>query len=210
MNILKQIKNKEEKWNVLTHAAGILFALIAFPFLLIKSTQSEITSQIISSVIYASSFLLLFSSSTIYHFVQLQSAKLKWRKIDHISIYFMISGTYVPFMMAYLKFSNAIIFLSIMYILVLLGTIFKVFYTGKFEKLSLFLYIFLGWMVIFMAKSFFGNAPIIVSTLVILGGLAYMVGVYFYTRDQKKYFHAIWHIFVLLGSIFHFLAVYFI
>ena len=182
--------------------------MLAFPFQVNKTIHLDTKTQLFATAIYGLSFLFLFISSTVYHYIQNPVRKIKWRRIDHISIYFMISGTYVPFMLEYLKLSNAIIFLSIMYSLVLLGTVFKIFYTGKFEKMSLFLYVFLGWMVVFMAKSFFGNAPILVSTLVICGGIAYMVGIYFYTRDQKKYFHAIWHIFVLLGSILHFLAVY--
>lgn len=202
----KEINKQEEKWNTITHFIGILFALIAFPILLYNTYG--VGNQFYASLIYGASFIFLFISSTIYHAVKTEKSKKLWRKIDHISIYFMISGTYVPFMFEYVQYSNAILFLSIMYSIVLIGTIFKIFFTGKFERLSLFIYVFLGWMVLFIAKSFFGNASILVSILVILGGLSYMGGIYFYSNDHKKYYHAIWHIFVLCGSILHFQAVY--
>jgi hemolysin III len=213
MNPIRQQKHiplsSHEKWNVKTHALGILFALCAFPILLVKSYELQPISVITGTVIYGVSFLFLFISSTTYHYIRNEKLKDTWQKIDHISIYFMISGTYVPFMLEYISVSKAIIFLSIMYFLVFLGTVFKLFFINRFEKFSVFLYIFLGWMIIFIAKSFFGNASLLVSVLVILGGVSYTGGVYFYVRD-KNYDHTIWHIFVLLASILHFLAVYFI
>ena len=155
------------------------------------------TIQLISIFIYAASFLFLFIASTTYHYLQKEKAKELWRKIDHISIYYMIAGTYVPFMIAYLPSKKALIFLAIMYTIVLVGTLFKIFMMGKFEKFSVFLYGFLGWMVIFIAKSFFGNASLLVSVLVILGGFFYTAGIYFYVKD-KNYDHTIWHILSLI------------
>jgi hemolysin III len=136
-----------------------------------------------------------------------EKKKILWRKIDHISIYFMISGTYVPFMIRYIEFEKAIIFLSIIYSLVFIGSILKIWFTGKFEKASLFLYIFLGWMILFIGKSFYQAADTLVISSVVAGGIVYLAGVYFYVKDERKYYHAIWHIFVLLGSILHFQGV---
>ncbi len=198
-----------EKWNAITHIFGIIFGLFAFPFLLYKNYLSESYTPIIASIVYGLSFLFLFASSSIYHSVHNNKSKEIWRKIDHISIYFMISGTYVPFMLEYINTNTAILFLSIMYGIVLIGTVFKLFFFNRFERVSVLLYLFLGWMIVFIAKSFFENASILVSTLVILGGIAYTSGVYFYVKD-KKYDHTIWHIFVLIGSILHFQAVYYI
>jgi len=199
---------KEEKWNVITHALGIIFALATFPFLIFKVSNSSTNIALGGVLIYFASFLLLFFASTTYHAISNPKKKRMWRKIDHISIYFMISGTYVPFMIAYIPSQKAIVFLAIMYFLVLLGSVLKIFYTGKFEKASLLLYLFLGWMIVFMGKSFFTNSSTFVASMVMLGGLAYTSGIYFYTKDHRKYYHAIWHIFVLIGSILHFVAVY--
>jgi len=198
----------EEKWNVRTHGAGILFALIAFPVLyFMKDFQGSLT-KIIGFGIYFLSFILLYIASTSYHAATEDKRKILLRKLDHISIYFMISGTYVPYMLEYIPTQKAIIFLSIMYSLVIIGAVLKIWFTGKFERASVLLYVFLGWMIVFMGRTFYTNAPMIVILFVVLGGLAYMVGVYFYMNDQRKYYHAIWHVFVLLGSIFHFLGVY--
>ena len=199
---------KDEKWNIITHFIGIVFALTCFPSLLTGIENTSDYHQFIACWIYFVSFLSLYISSTTYHWISNPSRKKTWRKIDHISIYFMISGTYVPFMMEYIEFSKAIIFLSVMYFLVFVGSVLKLFFTGRYEKASLVLYVFLGWMIIFMGRSFYTNASLTVLLLLLLGGIAYTGGIYFYTRDDRKHFHAIWHIFVLLGSILHFLAVY--
>lgn len=208
MSIEEQNKTlyHEERWNTITHLLGVIFALVAFPFLFTDLNNMD-NPTIVSLIIYAFSFVFLFSASTIYHFVKDEKKKIIWRKIDHISIYFMISGTYVPFMIRYIEFDRAIIFLSIMYSLVFIGSILKIWFTGKFEKASLFLYIFLGWMILFIGKSFYQAADALVISSVVAGGIAYMAGVYFYVKDERKYYHAIWHIFVLLGSILHFQGV---
>lgn len=208
MSIEEQNKTlyHEERWNTITHLLGVIFALVAFPFLFTDLNNMD-NPTIVSLIIYAFSFVFLFSASTIYHFVKDEKKKILWRKIDHISIYFMISGTYVPFMIRYIEFDRAIIFLSIMYSLVFIGSILKIWFTGKFEKASLFLYIFLGWMILFIGKSFYQAADALAISSVVAGGIAYMAGVYFYVKDERKYYHAIWHIFVLLGSILHFQGV---
>lgn len=208
MSIEEQNKtlHQEERWNTITHLLGVIFALVAFPFLFTDLNNMD-NPTIVSLIIYAFSFVFLFSASTIYHFLKDEKKKILWRKIDHISIYFMISGTYVPFMIRYIEFDRAIIFLSIMYSLVFIGAILKIWFTGKFENASLFLYIFLGWMILFIGKSFYQAADALVISSVVAGGIAYMAGVYFYVKDERKYYHAIWHIFVLLGSILHFQGV---
>lgn len=208
MNTLKDEHtiNQEEKWNTITHLVGVVFALVGFPFLFADLGNMD-QATIFSLSIYAFSFVFLFSSSTIYHFIKDEKRKNIWRKIDHISIYFMISGTYVPYMIRYIEFNTAIVFLAIMYSLVFIGSILKIWFTGKFEKASLILYVFLGWMIIFIGKSFYTAADGLVISSVVAGGLAYMAGVYFYVKDDRKYYHAIWHIFVLLGSILHFQGV---
>lgn len=212
VQFLKQHFNSissHEKWNTTSHALGILFGLIAVPFLIANSLSNEVKTQFFAAIVYSISFLFLFIASTTYHFVTQEKTKETWRKIDHISIYYMISGSYLPFMLEYISINKAIIFLSLMYLLVFLGTFFKLAFIDRFEKFSVFLYIFLGWMILFIAKSFFGNASLSISVLVILGGIFYTSGVYFYVKD-KNYDHTIWHFFVLIASILHFVAVYLI
>ena len=200
--------SQDEYWNVWTHFVGIVFSLIAFPVLISQVYNLNSKKDFVAVLVYCISFVFLFSASTIYHYVLKEKKKKFWRKIDHISIYFMISGSYVPYMLRYIEFDRSIMFLSIMYSLIFVGTILKIWFTGRFEKASILLYVFLGWMIVFIGKSFYVAASSGVLTMVVLGGLAYMVGIFFYLRDEKKYYHAIWHIFVLMGGILHFLGVY--
>lgn len=197
-----------EYWNTWTHFLGILFALMAFPVLITQVYVLNSMKDLVAIIIYAVSFTFLFMASTIYHYVLAEKKKKLWRKVDHISIYFMISGSYVPYMMRYIEYDRSIMFLTIMYSLIFVGTILKIWFTGKFEKASILLYVFLGWMIVFIGKSFYVAASASVISMVVLGGLSYMIGIYFYLKDEKKYYHAIWHIFVLLGGILHFLGVY--
>jgi len=198
----------DEYWNAWTHFIGVLFGLIGFPFLIAQVYELNSTKDFVATIIYTFSFLLLFSASTTYHLVTSEKKKRLWRKIDHISIYFMIAGSYTPYMIRYIEYDRSIMFMTIMYSLILIGTILKISFTGKFEKASLILYVFLGWMVVFIGKSFYVAASVGVLSMVVSGGIAYMCGIYFYINDSKKYYHAIWHVFVLIGGILHFLGVY--
>jgi len=193
-----------------THLLGVIFAFVAFPLLFLTTDYGNSEYRFVSLLIYSASFIFLYIASTIYHYSVVEHRKFMWRKIDHISIYFMISGSYVPFMLEYIEHAVAFPFLVVMYSLVFIGSLLKIWFTGRFEFASVVLYIFLGWMVLFIARSFFTNASYAVSSMVVAGGIAYMAGVYFYMNDTKKYYHAIWHIFVLLGSIFHFSGVFLI
>lgn len=201
---MHHLKYKEEKWNSYSHGFGLLFALIAFPYLLYNLSSQ---AQLFPLVIYFVSFSFLFLSSFCYHNASKEATKASWRKIDHISIFYMISGTYVPFMFAYIAPDIRYPFLTIMYALVLAGSILKIWFTGRFEFISLLLYLFLGWMIVFIAKDFIAAAPSHILWLVTLGGLAYTFGIYFYSKDERPYYHFIWHIFVLIGAILHFVAV---
>lgn len=191
-----------------THLIGVIFAIIAFPILAVVADYSQNEMKGLSIIIFGCSFLFLYCASTIYHSAMDGKKKKLWRKIDHISIYFMISGSYVPYMFEYIDMGTNVKFLAFMYSLVLIGAILKIWFTGKFEYASMILYVFLGWMILFLGKTFFEAADPIVLAMVVAGGISYMLGIYFYWNDQRKYYHAIWHVFVLLGSIFHFSGVF--
>ena len=151
--------------------------------------------------------LFVYLSSTFYHYVQAYKLKEKLRVLDHISIYWLITGSYAPvcFITLY-DYSGIPIFIAVI-ALSFVGTIFKIFSNNRFSQLSLVLYIILGWLIVIDIKTLFSLINSNAKTLLILGGLSYTIGVYFYLQEKIKYNHAIWHVFVLLGSISHYLLV---
>jgi len=153
--------------------------------------------------------MLTFTTSTMYHAVKDPHLKVLMRKADHISIYFMIAGSYTPFILIYYKNESGLILLSIMWILTLIGTIFKAFATGKFSKLSTATYVAMGAAILVVSDSFFPLLPTRVSTLIVMGGAYYLIGVLFYNRKSWKYHHPVWHVFVLAGAISHWWAVWY-
>lgn len=183
--------------NSISHGLGIVFGLIALPML----------SLDFPTYIYGVSFLFLFASSTSYHLARGIALKKVLQKIDHVSIYFMIAGSYTPFVFICMSETKAWWFFGLLWGIVLLGTVFKLFFTGKFERLSLFLYLGMGWMVVFIAKAFILTFDPMTVFLVAVGGLFYTGGVYFYANDHRRYYHFVWHLFVLAGAISHYLAI---
>ena len=199
---------KEERINALTHGAGIAFGLISIPFLIYYSFKTGNNAILAGSIVYGLSFLFVYSASTIFHAINKPRYKRTWRKIDHISIYFLISGTYTPFVLIYLNNSKGFALLAVLWALTLIGMCLKIFLTGKFDNISTFIYLLMGWSMIFVAKSFFTAVPFPILLLIITGGILYSAGVYFYLKDQRPYYHGIWHIFVLAAGVFHFFGVF--
>lgn len=199
---------KEELANTISHALGILFCLIAIPFALVKANQDSSLLMTLSVLVFGIGLLLVYTFSSIYHITQNQKIKKLLNIGDHISIYFLIAGTYTPIIYAYLPYKDAFNFLSIMWGIVLFGLLFKVIFKKKFEWFSLILYLIMGWMLVFIITPIKESMPNEILYWIIAGGISYTFGVYFYVKDNKRYYHAIWHVFVLLGSILHFVAVY--
>lgn len=199
---------KEELANTISHALGILFCLIVIPFALVKANQDSSLLMTLSVLVFGIGLLLVYTFSTIYHITQNQKIKKLLNIGDHISIYFLIAGTYTPIIYAYLPYKDAFNFLSIMWGIVLFGLLFKVIFKKKFEWFSLILYLIMGWMLVFIITPIKESMPNEILYWIIAGGISYTFGVYFYVKDNKRYYHAIWHVFVLLGSVLHFVAIY--
>lgn len=205
--MISKSEKKEELANTLTHGIGVLFAVIAIPLLISNSVMHNSLEKIIGVSIYAFSFLLVFSVSTIYHSVYEPDLKKVFKIIDHISIYFLIAGSYTPFILFFSNSQSGTILLITLWGLTLFGTIFKVFFIEKFEIVSVIIYLLMGWSILIMPSTFFELIPNLCLNLIIVGGIFYSVGVVFYLWDKLKYNHAIWHVFVLVGGICHFMAV---
>lgn len=206
---IRRIQNqKEEFYNTITHILGVAFCLIAMPFLLYSTYQKLDMTMFISVFIFGFGMLLVYTFSAFYHAAKTEQAKNLLQIGDHISIYFLIAGTYTPLMVRYLKPETAMYFLGVMWTIVAIGIIFKLFFTRRFKIFSVLLYLALGWMIVFVIEPLSITMPFEVFKWILIGGASYSVGVYFYVKDNKTYFHSIWHLFVLFGTIAHFVAVY--
>ena len=200
--------NKEEFWNSLTHFTGIILTLIGVPFLITQN--SDLTKlELFSLLFFQFGLLFMYTSSTLYHYVQNIRIKKILRVVDHISIYYLIAGSYAPVCLITLRDHSGIEIFLIVISLMLLGTLFKIFFTGKFEKLSLYLYLLMGWLIVIKIDELINLINFRGLLLVIASGLLYTIGTYFYSSKTIKYSHSIWHLFVLGGSLTHYFFVLF-
>ena len=199
------IKN-EEFWNTVTHFAGVILTIIGIPFLFYFNNEITIHSKL-SLILFSIGLLLVYISSTLYHYAQNKQIKNKLRVFDHISIFYLILGSYAPVcLITLLESSGLIIFICVL-ILALTGTLIKIFFFEKSQFISLVLYVLMGWLIILDLNNLFQLISTEARLLLIASGFSYTLGVVFYYFDRIKYFHSIWHIFVLLGSTFHYLLV---
>lgn len=152
--------------------------------------------------------LMIYTSSTIYHAVNPFKRAL-WRKFDHISIFWGIAGTYLPFIVLnYVNTNKKFWLFPFMISLALIGTFLKIFFAKIPKLIYVILYLMMGWVVVLFGKQFIEMMPTLTMQLVVFGGIAYTIGVVFYLSKKLYYSHAIWHVFVLIGSISHYFAVW--
>ncbi len=200
-----EASREEEFWNALTHFIGLLGSIIGICYLLFINNDLPILS--LSGVLFFGFGLVsVYLSSTLYHYVSEPVLKEKLRIFDHISIYYLIAGSYAPVCLITLLDKSGIYIFIAVCIIALFGTIFKLFYTGKFEKISLGLYLVMGWLIIIDIKTLFEILELNAIILLALSGLSYTLGTIFYSME-KKYAHTIWHLFVIAGSSFHFFLI---
>ncbi len=205
----KTYEPKEEFWNVLTHATGLVLSFVALFLLVIFSSLYKSVWYIVSYSIYGASLVILYAASTSYHAVKNPELKLKLNVFDHAAIYVLIAGTYTPFTLITLRGPWGWSLFGVIWGLAILGIVFKLFYTGRFDKLSTAIYVLMGWLILIAVYPLIVNLPTSGLLWLLAGGLFYTVGAVFYLKNSMPYNHAIFHVFVLLGSISHFIAVFF-
>ncbi len=207
-NKIKRTQTAEEELaNSLTHGFGILFSVVAISLMITFSVINGGVVHILSSAFFGSAFLLMYTFSTLYHAIQHSQTKALLRVFDHISIYVLIAGTYTPFLLLGIGGGLGWLIFGIVWLIALMGIFFKIFYTHRFPKLSLILYLGMGWIALFMANTLYSALPLNILLLLLGGGLSYTVGTVFYTNRKMLFAHAIWHVFVLIGTVTHFIAV---
>lgn len=206
MSHRNQTRN-EELANGISHVLGILFCLIAMPFLILMALKHHNVVTFLAVFTFGIGMLLVYSFSVMYHLAKNEKIKRVLNIGDHISIYFLIAGTYTPLMLIYLSKETALVFLGVLWFIVLVGSVFKIFFTHRFELLSVLLYLAMGWMVVFVIKPLLLTIPWSVFLWILAGGISYTIGVYFFVKGDRKYYHTIWHFFVLLGTILHYISI---
>jgi hemolysin III len=199
---------EEELWNTVTHFIGLIFSLIGLPVLLYYN-QNLTEFSFVSILFFEFGMVCVYTSSTLYHYTTNLKLKHKLRVFDHISIFYLIAGSYAPVCLITLYDGSGLKIFSAVMIIAVLGTIFKVFYTGKLEKLSLILYLAMGWIIALDFESILNLMSFNGLILLVLSGLSYTIGTVFYSLQKMKYSHAIWHLFVMGGSASHYFLVLF-
>jgi len=202
----QQNETRHEMVNALIHGIGIIFCVASIPVLSAIGASSRNVAGTVGATVYAFSFIMLFTFSTLYHSIPNPYVKRILRTCDHISIYFLIAGTYTPFLLVYMLNPFGITLLSIQWSLVLLGIIFKIFITKR-EILSTIIYVAMGWLLLVGGRKFFITLPAPVLIMLIIGGGLYTLGCIFYLNKKIPYNHAVWHLFVLFASICHYVSV---
>lgn len=197
----------EERLNTATHALGILLGIVALVLLVVYNT-SKTPWSLFSSVVYGITIIILFSASTAYHWVQSEKPKHYFRILDHISIYLLIAGTYTPVTLIALEPSKGWLLFWLVWGIAAFGVIIKLFFTGRFEVLSVLLYLVMGWLVVFDFTALSNTIGPYGVLWLFAGGLAYTLGIVFYAIERIPYNHVIWHLFVLAGAICHFFMVF--
>ena len=207
-NLNHRYSNTEEKLNVITHGFGLIFAIISLPLLILKSLDFQGFWQVSSFIIYAVSLIILYAASTFYHAAKEPKLRRKLNIFDHAAIYVLIAGSYTPFCLVVLPESSGWYLFVFVWLFALAGVVLKLFFTGKYDKLSTALYLIMGWQVVFLIKPLIHNLSYDGLFYLVAGGVFYTVGAIFYSIGKVKYNHAIFHVFVLLGSFSHFWAIY--
>ncbi|MCF7799431.1 hemolysin III family protein [Candidatus Babeliales bacterium] len=204
----KQTK-KEEFFNSLSHGIGAFLSLTGLVGMLSLSLNKHDSYRILSSVIYGTSLILLYLFSTLYHAATKEKSKKILRIFDHASIYVLIAGTYTPFCLISMHGLLGWTILTILWGLTFIGIFLKIFFTGKYNFVSTAIYLAMGWIAITFFKQFMDTISLSGFLWVVAGGLAYTFGTVFYALETVRFCHVIWHFFVMLGSLCHFLAIFF-
>lgn len=205
---IKQQTMLEEWFNSISHGLGALFGIFALFILLHYGLQQDSFKAVLSVVIYSISLVMLYLSSTLYHKVNHDKYKRIFKILDHSSIYLLIAGSYTPFLIVLIGGYWGWGMFAVIWSIAICGILFKCFFAGKFKGASVFFYLLMGWMIVIALKPFLMDVPFNAIMWLLGGGLLYSFGTIFYILDGRYYFfHFIWHLFVLGGSVFHFIAI---
>jgi hemolysin III len=203
-----QYQSTEEKLNVWSHGLGVLLSIAALVLMVVKASSMGIPA-VLSTLTFGAGLIFLYTSSTLYHSAQNPRYRNPLNVMDHMAIYVLIACTYTPFTVLALKGIMAWIIFGVVWGAALLGIIQKIFFFGKFRILSAIAYVVMGWIIVIAFGNLLDNLGLAGTMWLLAGGISYTIGSVFYLVEKLPYNHAIFHLWVLGGSVCHFVAVYF-
>ncbi len=206
---LPKYTKAEEIMNALTHGIGIALSIAGLVILVVFAAIYGDAWKVTASAIYGASMIVLYTASTLYHSFSKTKAASALNMFDHISIYYLIAGSYTPFMLVNLRGAWGWTIFGIIWACAITGTVLKIIYGHNFRKISTIIYLAMGWMILIAFYPFVKNVELGGILLLAAGGLAYSLGVIFYKWKSLPFNHAIWHLFVLAGTILQFFSVLF-
>jgi hemolysin III len=209
MDTLKHYSPLEEKTNIISHAVGLVLSLAGLFLMVVRAGRYGDTWHVVSASIFGVSLISLYAASTLYHSATDPVKRGRLRIFDHATIYVLIAGTYTPFTLITLNGMTGWVIFGISWAMALTGITLKLFFTGKYNLVSTLMYVFMGWIIVFAISPLIDNLSAQGLFWLFAGGVAYTVGAGLYSIKKIKFNHAIFHMFVLLGSACHFVAVYF-
>lgn len=204
MGAVPAYSQKEEQLNVLSHGAGVIFSVYVLWDLLTKSQSS---AHITSALIYGASLFLLFLASTLYHNSVSKRARAFYKKCDHCAIYILIAGTYTPFLVLSLSGMWSALTLLFIWSLAVGGVCYKLFVKNQNKRVSLATYLLMGWFAVAIVYPLYLNVDVNALWWLLSGGLFYSLGTVFYSAKERQFSHAVWHIFVILGCVCHYVSI---
>ena len=209
MNMEKRKQSAgEELSNAISHGITTVGAVGGGMLIILSAIHSEVEWSLFSALIYSLSLVALYTFSTLYHSIRNINAKRIFKILDHCGIFLLIAGTYTPVVLISIGGTTGWVFFAIQWSMALIGISLKVFFTGKYNLLSTLLYAVMGWIIIFKIDLVKAVLPAPAFWLLVSGGIAYTVGIIFYVIDTRmKYAHFIWHLFVMAGSVLHFIMI---
>ena len=199
----------EEKINIISHAVGFILSIVALVLLVTHANLHGDVWHIVSFSIFGASLIILYAASTFYHNAKKPELRNRLKIIDHAAIYVLIAGSYTPFTLVTLQGTIGWVIFGTSWGLALTGIILKLFFTGKYNLISTLMYVFMGWVIVFAIKPLINNLPLEGLFWLFAGGMAYTIGAILYSIKKIKLNHAIFHLFVLMGSFSHFVSVFF-
>lgn len=207
MTQVKRYSLGEEIFNSVSHGIGALLSVAGCVVLIVLCAVHGGAREVVSASIYGASLIILYTMSTLYHAITNEKAKKIFRILDHDTIYLLIAGTYTPITLCILKGALGWTVFGIIWGAAIVGTVFSSVNLEKFRKFSTVCYVIMGWGIVFAIKPLIQNCSTISIVFLLVGGLCYSGGVFFYVKKKYKYFHSIWHLFVIAGSIFHYFSI---
>lgn len=197
----------EEIFNSVSHGTGGALAVAGTVVLIVCSAIYSDAWAVVSSCIYGASLIILYTMSTLYHAITNEKAKKFFRIMDHNTIFFLIAGTYTPITLAFMRGALGWVLFGVVWAAAIVGIVLNSINLERFRKPSVVCYVAMGWVIVIAFKPFIESVPTISLVFLLIGGAFYTIGVIFYALKKVRYFHSVWHLFTVAGSVFHYFAI---